>query len=533
MSAQRVRLVAERVLGGGAFAEIGRPCGVFAGGGGLVAIAGSFDPFYWAGRASYHGHRLRYRLCLYDERTRARVGVLDAARFPITAVAFHPTEPIVAVGTGSYDGGYLYEGELLLWNHRSGELRNLLGESREVDGCRFLPDGRLSMLLRPHDDQEFDAIGGAGAFVACVIDPRDPAPRTTRGKDPRLADLRPVDPRACGFDGEGVSPGMPGVPALAASWSLAFEERHRVWDVAWADDDLLMLVLDDCLAEIWSAGGARLGRHEGPDQGVQIFAGQPMLVHAIRRKVPMYGWGPSSLWTVTPDSARELHRFEEPLTLSRAADGSLLGRRTRHGEDPWRDVVAGADGVGRRVLDLGGYDTFNHYLRVDGWHSHLYLAGRIGRTHKEKRLMASSPGGESQRQLWPWDQSDVHRMESVACLAGPDQLVAGYRLWDQHPGKGQAFIESRALAGGATKWSIPVEAGVTALAIVPERSCVLFALLGGRIGALALASGELLWEEPAAIDGLPTIVSALAVNGDRVAAGTMCGRVILFRVVNE
>ena len=85
-----MQLVAERAFGGASFAEIGRPGGVFESDTGLVALTGAFDSLYWPGRATYHRHALRYRLSLYDERARTRVGVLDDARFPINAIAFHP-----------------------------------------------------------------------------------------------------------------------------------------------------------------------------------------------------------------------------------------------------------------------------------------------------------------------------------------------------------------------------------------------------------------------------------------------------------
>jgi hypothetical protein len=36
------------------------------------------------------------------------------SRFPVHAMAFHPRRALLAVGTGRYDGGYFFEGELLL-----------------------------------------------------------------------------------------------------------------------------------------------------------------------------------------------------------------------------------------------------------------------------------------------------------------------------------------------------------------------------------------------------------------------------------
>src|SRR5205085_9068082 len=53
-------------------------------------------------------------------------------RWPAKAIAFHPVLAIVAIGTGSYDGGYAYEGELLLLNLATGHVVSLLEWPREV-----------------------------------------------------------------------------------------------------------------------------------------------------------------------------------------------------------------------------------------------------------------------------------------------------------------------------------------------------------------------------------------------------------------
>ena len=48
------------------------------------------------------------------------------SRFPVHAMAFHPVLPLLAVGTGRYDGGYFFEGELLLVHLETDETRTLI-----------------------------------------------------------------------------------------------------------------------------------------------------------------------------------------------------------------------------------------------------------------------------------------------------------------------------------------------------------------------------------------------------------------------
>ncbi len=51
---------------------------------------------------------------------------LLGARFPVHAMAFHPSLPVLAVGSGRYNGGYFFEGELLLLDLETGAIKSLI-----------------------------------------------------------------------------------------------------------------------------------------------------------------------------------------------------------------------------------------------------------------------------------------------------------------------------------------------------------------------------------------------------------------------
>ena len=76
----------------------------------------------------------------------------DAPRLPVNDVAFHPGQPVIAIGAGSYDGGYLFEGELIAWNWESGASHRPFLNVPEVVRCRYLDDGRIEAWVRPWDE---------------------------------------------------------------------------------------------------------------------------------------------------------------------------------------------------------------------------------------------------------------------------------------------------------------------------------------------------------------------------------------------
>ncbi|MFC3573759.1 hypothetical protein ACFOZ0_10845 [Streptomyces yaanensis] len=76
------------------------------------------------------------------------------SQFPVHAMAFHPALPLLAVGTGRYDGGYFFEGELLLLHLETGESRSLIEHEigRQVLGLEWLDEQALQVLMAPPDD---------------------------------------------------------------------------------------------------------------------------------------------------------------------------------------------------------------------------------------------------------------------------------------------------------------------------------------------------------------------------------------------
>src|SRR5688572_29708376 len=187
------------------FAEVGRPFGAYERvDGTIVALVSSFDVLYWPGRAVYDGHRLRHRISLYASDLRTRIRVFDAATFPIHDVAFHPVRPMLAVATGAYDGGYAFEGELLLWNWDTGDTIRVLSENREVSRVRFTDDGSLVVLLRPRDEDEFGEAAAFDTFVGGTLtDLRSYGELGLRtgDADPRIAGFTPIDPARLRFEG--------------------------------------------------------------------------------------------------------------------------------------------------------------------------------------------------------------------------------------------------------------------------------------------------------------------------------------------
>lgn len=202
------------VLGARPFAEVGQPVLTESDDArGLLAVAG--EPGF-AGTATVGVYGTGDLGCRAVLRT----------RFPVHALAFHPTAPLLAVGTGEYDGGYFFEGELLLLDWETGATTSLIEHDfgRQVLGLAWLDEHALRVLMAPPDDWEDDRKAHVEGHVAVVRRPdwRAVAPRSLTAAD--LTGPRVPAPRSDGQDGA-----QRALSALSPDWGprrhvLAVEE---------------------------------------------------------------------------------------------------------------------------------------------------------------------------------------------------------------------------------------------------------------------------------------------------------------------
>lgn len=569
---KKVSIAVEAELTSTRFAELGRPGGAFRSPDGeQVALCSEFPSLYWPGRALYEGHRLRHRLSLYTAHLAQRLAVFDAARFPINDVAFHRELPLLAVATGSYDGGWMFEGELILWNWRTGETVNVLSERREVTRVRFSDEGGLVVLLRPRDEEEHAPADPFDTFVGGALG--DLRPYSALGlsagdADPRLAAFAPVAPAALELLPGAFTPQDHARHWEALTAGVELELRHRVWDIAWHGEGKRRRVLavhDRCHLEAWSLEGHRTLAVHGDGFGVQLLqardasAAAPApaaetFVHVFTRGNP---------FTHLPDLST-LHRFdgetlsqvmqvERPVLFSVDRFGNFLcrdtgdrrpgGQRDRSGGGRG-DEVRGPDFQVRWRRDLGHYDCFNHHLRLDGGDALYFLRGTPPSSHEHKWLCAAQVTGEATvgetggetgaagdvREVFTWDSAERHLMGSTACLLPDGGLARAYRIYSPRPGSHACYLEAHDLSSGRRRWHHPVSALTTSMTVVPGKPWLIYALTDGKVGIMNLDTGLDLCESTLVLDGVPTMIMALAASGDEIAAGTVDGRVLLLRV---
>ncbi len=491
-------------------------------------------------RASYGGQRLRYRVALYHPPETKPFAVFDQLRYPVNDVAFHPTEPTAAIATGSYDGGWMFDGELIVWNSETGQHSTVIGPIPEVVRCVFSSDGsHIIAFVRPwteespeHLDDPFDSFYEVlasyeaeifeGVFnkesIAQQISAQHPKSSADMASDSRLP-VRVEDPE----------------DAVRRAFKLeTIRTRPAVWDVAWLDIDRIGLVHDDCQLEVLGPDGTTKQEIRGTSYGSEILKAEQFLVHAVLIKESAEGWLErlgSQILKYDGSTLTEKVFFEGDFAFSISRDGRILGRRSRGYEDKTGqlDVLGTSDLDRWSRHDFGHYDVFNHFLRVDGSPYLFSLQGTPPGSHERKYLCTIGPDGSLNR-LWPVSPDRSHHAMDCAGAYVADShgesLILSGRYHNPNPSRAYSgFICRRGLETGKEIWCHQTRANATAIKSIPSRDIIVVTFLNGEIAAIESTSGKILQWSEFRPDGQLSVIFSFDVSDQKIVIGTMDGRV--------
>ncbi|MFD8482869.1 hypothetical protein [Kitasatospora sp. NPDC059673] len=418
------------------------------------------------------------------------------SHYPVHALAFHPELPLLAIGTGCYDGGHSFNGELLLLDLETGSHLSLFERrsGREVLGLKWLDGQSLRLLLAPPDDWQDRAAWQDGHRAVLhradwrALPARSVAPQELAG--PRLPVPRP--------DGAEAARRLLG--GLHGGWA----PRGPISAVGELPDGRLLAALPGALecrtpsdAVAWSAE-----RADGAGEFVVAAERQSVFVRSGEQR-----------------SVTELS----------LVDGSRLAQHQRRRHVA---LLACADGLPALAPQV------HRDLRIR--HSRLvYLATnppRPGRpwvaTADPSRLPAAdrsvrTVGGYQRRFPLSWDRAESHLPGPGVELHGGDLLHAGTVHHGQGLQPGGSFVVRRDPSDGTPRWVFRTDRPATALDADFDRDLVHVAYDDAELVTLSATDGTVLRRTPLTVGRVVVVATALTVPGPgRLLVGTDDGRLL-------
>ncbi len=529
----------------------GRITGVFHNQDSSVVAIASFYPQLTnpPARASYWGQHLHYRVALYRPPETTPFTVFDRLRYPINDIGFHPEKPVVVIGTGRYDGGWKFDGELIVWDWESNRDSKVIGPVPEVERCKFCSDGTcIIALVRPWtEDSPESVVDPYDSFFEVRASYSEQIYEGIFNKESISQQITEQVPRSAGdVEADNRFPARLSDPetALRQSFKLSsIHVRSAVWDVAWLGDDDIGIVHDDCQLEILDSGGTYKRRFMGDTYGAQILKGSAPIVHAIEINEEARDWSQyyrSHLYRFAGSELIPLVDRDGELAFSISREGWIIGRQDRS----FVEAVGPLDVIGSPDLeswsghDFGHYDSFNHFLRIDGAPHLFAVQGTPPDSHEKKWLCLVSPTGKLKR-LWPLLPSNVHHSDHVLDCAfeylsdtkGEAVIMSGqFYVQGRSPEEYSGFIGRRRLEDGKEIWRHETKANATMIKAVPGRDVVLAAFLDGEVAAFEGTSGDVLQRSKLQPDGYDSVVFSFDVSRENIVLGTVDGRVGIISV---
>ncbi|AZK94918.1 MULTISPECIES: outer membrane protein assembly factor BamB family protein [Streptomyces] len=524
-----------RVLGGGPFAEIGEPAlAVTDERSGTVAVGGDLGHIQWSGNGTADSGWTGHRIGVYEQ-DGLRCRTLVRSRYPVRSLAFHPALPLLAVGTGSYDGGYFFTGELLLIHLDSGEPVSALKYPREVLDVEWRSETALRLVLAPWDDwdnpraseeghtvvvtrSDWRAVGQGTIGSAELAVPAEPAVRQDHSAAARrfLADL---------------------ATSAGRQWSV----RRRVWAVEGTEDGRVLAALDGVLAESWLPSGDLQWAVEDEEGGRQLIPapdGVSVWTNAERRGrlKPEGGREVSAPRTarISVDTGQVLETLNPGTFTVLVAAGrrTVLRRLDGRRELSQRLLMFDLDGPVKgpeagpvNGPKVGHFDLFNHPFPVRRASRPYVLVGTVpDQPHRDKWVAALEADG-TLRRLFPhsWVPEE-HHYGGPAVEMGRSLVHAGAVHRHQGFPPGSAYVVRRS-PDGSVEWQHRTDHQATALDT--DGDTVYVAYNSGALTALDAGDGSVRWHTELKVDGAPTTALSLAVAPrGHLLIGTVDGRIL-------
>jgi hypothetical protein len=491
-----------------------------------------------AGTSSFLSRRSgvdRHRIAVFDRKTLSRIADIKVVG-PVSSILAAPDGSFALVACGTYDGGWIYRGTILVLDLVSFSWRKVVEDNREYRDLTWLAPRVASVVASPHSDPEQHRTGWrdmsfavppkaelTSDFLGVLVD-RGPAfppfemlPEQSRRARTDLARLT----------GEGPS------------------VRHPITDVRIDSSGAVYACSMNTIAECWDPPGTHTWRVEGATVGGQLtLVGGQVLALASGMESQRSGDGPiiaARLFVFTAQgslvdapmgfddapcallltsrsgdylvrtSARPRYQHLTPLSWLSSSDGFsvTLTLETFHGPTNNFDVRGAEDLI---VVTSPPASTDVRFAYREG--SKPPYFSRVSKVGQVDRLFDLNPLDE------PGESADSHY---GLMRIGQKELIHSLSRFKARTDE----VVARAYPSGVVSWTTDLTGECSGL--IEWGEDLVAADVSGRLTGIDPATGAVRWTHDVTWNDAPAIITALDACGDWLAVGTADGLVLRTR----
>ena len=346
---------------------------------------------------------------LYSLKDLKLITVIEEADFPVHDVAFHPSEDVIILATGRYDGWAYYEWNLVVWNYKLNTLKNILEDSREVTSCDFNKSAdTITFSLSPVDD--LFTRGNLKETIHSIDFPV--------WKKVKSTDLETLESKDFSFpflnSPKYLDKASKGLQDIAISHWTKYVKRDKIWDITFIDDKTLVIASNNSSIDILDLNNNTIKTYFFPIKWdcVEVFVEKDSLIINLTNRD--LEWNNTNVifelnllsWEIT-------QKLLWHHTLSRSNKGIYLARNTNHGDKETKDYILDNSLKIIHKQRLWHYDLFNHYLKIDNADLLYALVWNPNEQSKNKIIYSINPDTFEVKEVFKVDDWEEYHLNSV------------------------------------------------------------------------------------------------------------------------
>lgn len=489
----------------------------------LLAVANSFLT-QWPAR---HISMQSQSLLLYSLNNIGLIGSIENLDYNINDVSFHPTEPIIAIGIGQYDGGAYFEGAMLIWNYKTNEVRSIIKDNREVTKCGFNESGRkLHFTVNPTDDLDCpDYTDKEFSIDFPVVEQISlnrliPVSATEHIDDFNINEYNSRFLNAESFLSE-----------ISSQQNRSFINRHLIWDLLFINETTIAVALNNATVEIWNIVDEKCKEIKLDDIGecVELFlntSNNSLLVNVWNKNYSSNF--ANTLYYINLDTFEYDKIIHCHHTISKTEDNYFLARQTDYSDKTKKDFIL--DPLYNIIFEerLGHYDLFNHYIRIDNAGLLYCLLGKPSNSYQNKTLYAIDPKTLSKKEVWQLEKSTTHYNDLNGVLVKNDLLLSG-KVYSSNRNPYNTYeLFCVDLSTKKEKWLRTTKSQICSFGVLNNSTLMVMALADGNIELIDIVTGktiEVLQRSKKLASSYPL---SIATFENKIAVGLVNGQIEIY-----
>jgi hypothetical protein len=476
----------------------------------LIAI---YHSYYgqWPGR---HLDVQKQCLSIYSIEPLELVAHIDALEHQVNDVDYHCEKNLLLIGTGAHDGGYFFNGKLLLFNLSNKKLTNIVEDNREFTKCRFA-EHQIEFIVSPENDVDMDNC--SDYWYQIPIE---------ESKVYKIEDLSPNrkvsnDEHIFNFDSfqENLIKLHYKLSDYCNQINKRYEPKYLAWDLAFIDDNSLIVGYSEGKIGILNILEDHFEIRKISEKGdcVQIFKNNhsdTIIVNISNLSYDTKSHNIALEYDILTGKTTPV--FEGAFILTKTINDEYLARYTDHRKKSGGDILFTASFKHMVGRWLGHYDLFNHYLRIDNCNNLYVLVGNPKEQHKNKRLVEINPKTFNETILFDIEKQPNHYNNLNGILINETFIIEG-TVYNPNPQQ-KSYELTGVHKNGNILWKKELTIKSTGMAKIEDcQNKIAISMVSGALLIVCSLTGDTItFPKNEAIYGAPISISN---KGNKLAIG--------------